>query len=78
MITKTCLDELSIYLLYLLKYIISVMIFNFLIRDFGHPKFLNSQFGHPVMKILAKSLPAWTPQKVLNAVDPTIIAKLEY
>ena len=33
------------------------MIFTFSIRDFGHPKFLKSQFGHPVMKILAKSLP---------------------
>ena len=37
-------------------YIISVMILTFSIRDFGHPKFLKSQFGHPVMKILAKSL----------------------
>ena len=37
-------------------YIISVMIFTFSIRDFGHPQFLKSQFGHPVMKILAKSL----------------------
>ena len=37
-------------------YIISVMIFNFSIRDFGHPEFFKSQFGHPVMKILAKSL----------------------
>ena len=35
---------------------ISAMIFTFSIRDFGHPKFLKSQFGHPVMKILAKSL----------------------
>ena len=40
-------------------YIISVMIFTFLTRDFGHPKFLKSQFGHPVMKILAKSLHEW-------------------
>ena len=32
------------------------MIFTFSIRDFGHPKFLKSQFGHHVMKILAKSL----------------------
>ena len=37
-------------------YIISVMSFTFSIRDFGHPKFLKSQFGHPVVKILAKSL----------------------
>ena len=37
-------------------YIISVMIFTFSIRNFGHPKFLKSQFGHPVMEILAKSL----------------------
>ena len=37
-------------------YIISVMIFNFSIWDFGHPQFLISQFGHPVMEILAKSL----------------------
>ena len=32
------------------------MIFTFSIGDFGHPKFLKSQFGHPVMKIPAKSL----------------------
>ena len=38
-------------------YIISVMILTFSIRDFGHPEFLKSQFGHPVKKILAKSLP---------------------
>ena len=37
-------------------YIISAMILSFSIRDFGHPKFLKSQFGHPVMNILAKSL----------------------
>ena len=37
-------------------YIISVMIFTFSLRDFGHPNSLKSQFGHPVMKILAKSL----------------------
>ena len=34
------------------------MIFTFSIKDFGHPKFLKSQFGHSVMKILAKSLMA--------------------
>ena len=32
------------------------MIFTFSIREFGHPQFFKSQFGHPVMKILAKSL----------------------
>ena len=32
------------------------MVFTFLIRDFGHPEFLKYQFGHPGMKILAKSL----------------------
>ena len=37
-------------------YIISVMLFTFSTRDFGHPKFFKSQFGHPVMKIMAKSL----------------------
>ena len=31
--------------------ILSVMIFTFSIKDFGHPKFYKSQFGHPVMKI---------------------------
>ena len=35
---------------------ISVVIFTFSIKDFGHPQFLKSLFGHPVMKILAKSL----------------------
>ena len=56
MINKTFLEEFSILLHYLLIYIIKVMIFTFSIRDFGHPKFLKSQFGHTVMKILAKSL----------------------
>ena len=47
-------------------YLISVMIFTFSIRDFGHPEFSeipiwtpcyeNPGFGHPVMKILAWSL----------------------
>ena len=41
-------------------YIISVMIFTFLIRDLRHPEFLKSQFGHPVMKLLSKSLAAAT------------------
>ena len=36
------------------------MIFIFSISDFGHPKLLKSQYGHPVMKILAKSLPSCT------------------
>ena len=36
-------------------YIVSGMIFTFSIRDFGHPQFLKSQFGHPVMRILSKS-----------------------
>ena len=56
MITKTFLEEVSIYLLNLLLYIFTVMIFTFSIRDFGHPKLLKSQFGHRVMRILAKSL----------------------
>ena len=38
----TFLEESSIYLLHLLMYIISVMIFTFSIRDFEHPKFLKS------------------------------------
>ena len=33
-----------------------VMIFTFSIKDFGYPKFLKSHFGHPVMKILDKSV----------------------
>ena len=56
MITKTFPEELSTYLLYLLMYIIIMMIFTYSIWDFGHPRFLKSQFGHPAMKILAKSL----------------------
>ena len=50
MITKTFLNRI--------KYIITLFVnlhnqyndFKFSIRDFGHPKFLKSQFGHPVMK----------------------------
>ena len=49
--------------------IISVMIFTFSIRDFGQPKFLKSQFGHLVMKILAKSL-------VLRGVGPKHLSVL--
>ena len=64
MITKTFLEELSIYLLNLLMYVFTVMIFTFSIRDFGHPKFLKSQFGHPVMKILAKSLNKFRSQQL--------------
>ena len=37
-------------------YIISIMIFTFSIRDFGHPQFVKYHFGHPVIKIMAKSL----------------------
>ena len=40
----------------MLMYIISVMILTFSTRDFGHPELLKFQFGHLVMKILAKSL----------------------
>ena len=56
MITETLLEELSIYLPYMLTFIINVMIFIFSIRDFGHPKCLKSHFGHPIMEILAKFL----------------------
>ena len=41
------------------------MIFSFSIKDFGHPKFLKSQFGHPVVKILAKSLPTYQSHECL-------------
>ena len=38
-------------------YMVSLMTYIFSARGFGHPVFLKPQFGHPVMKILAKSLP---------------------
>ena len=56
MIKKTFCEESSLYLLNLLMIIISIRIFTFSIRDFGHSKFSKSQFEQPVMKILAKSL----------------------
>ena len=37
-------------------YIICVMIFTFSIREFEHPKFLKSQFGHPVMEVSVLTL----------------------
>ena len=42
------------------------MIFTFSIRDFGHSKCLKFQFGHPVMKILSKSLPTAEGSKALS------------
>ena len=41
---------------------VSMMTYIFSARGFGHPVFLKPHFGHPVMKILAKTLPeasAW-------------------
>ena len=35
---------------------VSVMTYIFSARGFGHPVFLKPHFGHPVMKILAKTL----------------------
>ena len=33
-----------------------MMTYFFTVRGFGHPVFLKPHFGHPVMKILAKTL----------------------
>ena len=35
---------------------VSMMTYFFSARGFGHPVFLKPHFGHPVMKILAKTL----------------------
>ena len=37
-------------------YMVSMMTYSFSVRGFGHPVFLKPYFGHPVMKILAKTL----------------------
>ena len=37
-------------------YMVSMMTYFFSVRGFGHPVFLKPHFGHPVMKILAKTL----------------------
>ena len=37
-------------------YMVSMMTISFSARGFGHPVFLKPHFGHPVMKILAKTL----------------------
>ena len=37
-----------------------MMTYFFSARGFGHPVFLKPDFGHPVMKILAKTLPVGT------------------
>ena len=36
---------------------VSMMSYIFSVRGFGHPVSLKPHFGHPVMKILAKTLP---------------------
>ena len=38
-------------------YMVSMMTNFFSTRGFGHPVFSKPHFGHPVMKILAKTLP---------------------
>ena len=37
-------------------YMVSMMTYYFSTRGFGHPVFMKPHFGHPVMKILAKTL----------------------
>ena len=37
-------------------YMVSMLTYFFSVRGFGHPVFLKPHFGHPVMKILAKTL----------------------
>ena len=37
-------------------YMVSMITNYFSVRGFGHPVFLKPHFGHPVMKILAKTL----------------------
>ena len=37
-------------------YMVSMMTYYFSMRGFGHPVFLKPHFGHPVMKILTKTL----------------------
>ena len=37
-------------------YMVSMMTYLCSVRGFGHPVFLKPHFGHPVMKILAKTL----------------------
>ena len=39
-------------------YMVSMVTYYFSMRGFGHPVFLKPHFGHPVTKILAKTLPA--------------------
>ena len=46
------------------------MIFTFSIRDLGHPQFLKSKFGHPVMKILSRSLPDIPPFLLIDPLTP--------
>ena len=43
-------------LLDLSMYVVSMITYYFSVRGFGHPVFLKPHFGHPVMKILAKTL----------------------
>ena len=57
MITRAFVEEIKhILLLDLSMYMVSMMTYFFSARGFGHPVFLKPHFGHPVMKILAKSL----------------------
>ena len=40
-------------------YMVSIMTYFFSVRGFGHPVFLKPHFGHPVMKMLAKTLDSY-------------------
>ena len=60
MITRTFVEEIKHIITWFVNVYGHVGLF-FSVRGFGHPVFLKPHFGHPVMKILAKTLCYGTP-----------------
>ena len=53
-------------------YVVSMMTYFFSARGFGHPVFLKPHFGHPVMKILAKTLMIRPKKSLFVSCNPTL------
>ena len=56
---------------------VSMMTYFFSARGFGHPVFLKPHFGHPVMKILAKTLCSQGFIYFLGFLPYFVLAKLD-
>ena len=56
MITNTFVEEIKHIITWFVNVYGQYAGFFFAVKGFGHPVFLKPHFGHPVMKILAKTL----------------------